>query len=529
MAQKHQLNIIVEAQLIIKEKEVRDLPKGKLILKNLKNIFTYKNPKFVEAVKWGRATRIFNKSTKQYDEIPPKLYSYSVDYDLGRLCISRGGKEKVIEELKKFNVEPIFHDRTLVLPSISFEHSNIILREDQKAFKKDMLAYNDASGIAYASFGKTVTGLEIIREVAQPALVLVHTTFLQEQWIKEATSSKLFNMSIDDIGGVGGIFKGKRKLGKLNICLYHSLMNEDHLNFFKDKVGLIFFDEGQKSPVDGVQAVVNQFRARFRYTASANLERKDGKQFLTFDTFGPVKHIAIEKNSDSKILAMVNLVKTGYYDMDYEIEKNYSNFITTASLNKDRNIFICKRVIRHIRDKKLVIIFVERKIQAAILFKMLSKFKGEMLLGKFTLKQEELNEMPESVVEIIKNYDADNAYERILKLANKKLIDYVICTQKAEVGLSIRPFDRGIITTPMGNNIERFNQAKGRIERTYSEEQEEFFGHKKPTPELDLLVDANEVSLESASAVKAKYGQKYVRWVKIQSSNTNVIIRKKGE
>jgi len=509
------IDVIIESTLIISVRRLLKLENGKTILETTKDLFRYKNPKYIENEKYGRS----NFKTKKY------LMSYEIDED-NQLCISRGGKEKLIKHFKKFKLIPNFIDRTLVLPSVSFEHSNIVPREDQEELLDAVEVFDDASAVAYASFGKTVTYLEMIRRKRQPALVIVHTTFLQEQWIEACLDPKLFNMKKADIGGVGGVFKAKARLGKVNICLYHSLANEKHLEVYKEKVGLIFFDEGQKSPIEDVQTVTNKFRARFRYTASANLTRKDGKEVLTFDTFGPVKFIAKEQNSGSKILSRISLVKSDYYDIEYDLEKNYSAYITRASQDKDRNILICKRAIRKIREGKLVIIFVERKVQAAVIYKMLSKFRGDMLLGKFNMKDPEIVNAPSRIKEIIEDYDEDTAYKRILELAETKNIDYVVATQKAEVGLSVRTFDHGIITTPQGNNIERFNQTKGRIERTYSEKQEAFFGHLKPVPTWDVIVDKNENSREAANKVREHYGKEVVTWVKT-SVDTNLIIRKK--
>lgn len=516
MENVQKLDIVVEAQLIISIRELNKLREGKVIFATLKSIFRYKNPKFLENEKWGRSNH----------KVAKHLLSYEIDED-NMLLISRGGKEKLIKHLAKFKITPNFIDRTLVLPSISFEQSNIEPREDQEEFITDLLAVDDGSAVAYASFGKTVAGLEIVRIKKQPSLILVHTTFLQEQWIATAIDPKMFNLKIGDIGGVGGVFGGKAKLGKVNICLYHSLCKPKHLEFFKEKIGLVLFDEGQKSPIEGVQSCVNQLRARYRYTFSANLARKDGKEFLTFDTFGPVKHIAKETNSASKILSTINLVPSNFYDIEYEDDKQYSAYITRASKDKDRNILICKRAIRKIREGKLVLIFVERKVQAATLYKMLSKFRGDMLLGKFNLTPKEIKETPSKVLEVIQNHDDEKAYGRILKLADKKKLDYIIGTQKAEVGLSIRTIDHAVVTTPVGNNLERFNQMKGRPERTYSDEQEAYFGHKKAIPSIDVIVDKNDVSRESANKIREHYGKKIVSWIKNNSDRTNLIIRKK--
>ena len=488
------IEIVVEDKLIISTKDLQKI--SVTAYKTLQQIFTYKNPKFIENERYGYSN--YN--------VPKYLYSYEI-LD-GKMLISRGGKEKVDAHLKKFNVITKYIDRTLVCESVSFEHSKTKLRPEQDKFVSDLLEHNDGCGIAYTSFGKTLSLLELARRVGQPTLVLVHTTFLQKQWIKEATDHKTFNIARNEIGGVGGVFGGKkRRYGKLNICLYQSMTNEEHLEFFKDRIGLVLFDEGQKSPIEGIQKVLNHFRARYRFTASAQLKRKDGKEFLTFDTFGPIRHIAKETNSDSKILSKIYLVPSSYDDPIYEEEGQYTSMINRMATDKDRNILICKLALRRVKKGKLVLIFVERKVQAAILAKYLSKYRVGLLLGPVNKKDiADHPDITKRMYDILANYDDKTAYDIINAKAEEKNIDIIIGTQKAEVGLSIRTIDHAIVTTPAGGNQERFKQMIGRVERTYSSKQEDYFGHKKPRPTVDVIVDTRlRPSKNAAYNIKETY------------------------
>lgn len=510
------LNLIIANGIIIDLKELQSFQNGSAIEKGIQKLFTYKNPQYAEALRWGRSTW----------NIPRNLYSWEYGEDNNSMFISRGGLDKLKGYLTNFKISLNFIDNTQITPPVSFDHSKTILRPDQTAALNDMMTNTNGCLIAYTAFGKTLTLLELVRKLRQPAVIIVHTTFLQEQWIKEATNPDTFNMSRDEIGGVGGIFK-KRRYGKLNVCLYHSLTNPEHLEFFSHRIGTVIFDEGQKSPIDGVQKVVNVFPARYKYTASANIKRKDGKEFLTLDTFGKVLHVAVEKDGTSKVLCTIDIFPTDYTDLQYNEDKNYSNLLSRMGSDKERNILICKVAISKIRNNKLVIIFVERKEQAGYLMKMLSAFKGDMLLGGVNTETTDELDCSQSVKEVLKSYDHEGAYERISKLAEKKELQFIIGTQKAEVGLSIRTIDVGIVTTPVGNNLERFNQIKGRVERTYSEEQEAYFGHKKPRPELIVLKDKVKPSREAASKIKDIYGSAVSEIRRAKRSNeTNIIIRK---
>lgn len=514
----------IEACLIL---DLRELKKHPALFKTTKQIFKYKNPKYLENEKWGYSNH----------NVDPELKSYEIDGN--DLKISRGGLEKLQEHFKKFNATLNLIDRTYVSKSIEFEQSNTILRKDQQHYIDVLSQYTNGCGMGYTSFGKTIVSAELIRKLKQRTTILVHTTFLQKQWIAELTDSKLFNIDPKRIGGVGGIFTTKKDfyttmpteikyknkiVNDINVCLYHSMCNPKHLQDFERDTGCVIFDEGQKTPIEGIQKVVNHFRARYRYACSANFKRKDGKEFLTFDTFGPVRVKIAETNSASKILSKVNIVPSPF-ETEYD---SYGEMLIKAGMDKQRNILICKTVIRKVKEGKLCMIFVERKAQAVLLFRMLSNFKVDMLLGptnwkdyslphlrkKWAAKNKRVPEMAEyaaknlspKALAVLKNYDHTAAFDRIKRLADRKKLQIIIGTQKAEVGLSIRALDYGCITTPVGNNPERFNQIKGRFERTYSDEQEEFFGHKKPEPQIDVICDYKiKNSREAADAIREIY------------------------
>lgn len=522
------LNVVISNCLIIDLPELHRLKNGEEVQKGIEKLLTYKNPKHAEALRFGYSTW----------GIPTHLYSYEYSGDNRGMMISRGAKKRVAKYLGVHGIQINYIDQTLVTLRVDYSHSKTVLRGEQNLCVGDMLKHDDGVVIAYTSFGKTVTALEYIRKIGQRAIIIVHTTFLQDQWIAEITNPKTFNMDIKDVGGVGGSFK-KRKMGKINVCLYHSLKKDDNLEFFIPYIGCVITDEVQKSPIDDIQKCANMFPARYRKGVSARIERKDGKEFLTLDSFGDVIHTAIEKDGDSKVISSITIVPTGYEDIVPDmtpemldgtepIPSRYQTTpvgaITRLGADRERNILICKLAISKMRQGKLVLIFVERKEQAGYLMKMLSKFRGDMLIGSVDKNKVDELECPQSVRDILINFDHEGAYDRIVKLADKKEIDFIIGSQKAEVGLSIRTIDVAMVTTPAGNNIERFNQMLGRSERTYSEDQEAFFGHKKTRPEVIVLKDNTKASRKAVAAIKEVYGKRVTEVKKRE--NSNVILRK---
>ena len=164
------LDIIIQEKLIINSKKLKDFSQVAYEAL-LAKLLTYKNPKFIENERYGYS----NWETTKH------LYSYE---KVGNsLKINRGCLTKIVAHFKKYNIKVNLIDRTLVCESIEFKESNTILRPEQHELKNEMLKHDSGVVHAFCSFGKTVTLLEYVKDIGQPTLILVHTTFLQNQWI----------------------------------------------------------------------------------------------------------------------------------------------------------------------------------------------------------------------------------------------------------------------------------------------------------------------------------------------------------
>ena len=493
------LTIILESKLHFSADALRKLNKTAYI--GLQKLLSYPNSKYLENEKYGYSN--YN--------VPSHLYTYSIDRD--RFSVFRGELERMTDYLLKFSIKITLIDKTVVSEDIDFSQSRTILRDDQNEFINKMLPFNNGVGLAYTSMGKTLTVLEWIRILRQRTLILVHTTFLQKQWIEEMTNPKLFNIDRKRIGGAGGCFGGKKfRMGDINVSLYHSAKKDKILSEYKKiGIGAIFTDETQKAVIVDVQKVVNSLPAKYKFGVSASISRKDGKEFMVKACTGPVRHETIETASDSKILANIEFKYTSYENENYEEDNNYTFLINDMALNRERNIQICQLGIKRVKQHgDLVIIFVERIIQAGILARYLSKFRVGLLLGPTNIKkirenEDMLSRVPKGTLDILEKYDYKTAYEKVKELGSKKQLDFIIGTQKMEVGLSIRPVTFGILTSPSGNNLERFNQILGRIERTFSELQEKLFGCKKSVPIMAVMVDKTRVSQNAKYSIESRY------------------------
>lgn len=445
------------------------------LIKWLKKRFTYENPTFIKTQRLGYPT--YN--------IPEKIKSYKL---IGKnIVFNRGCLRTIKTVLKKRNVNFKIIDDSFIFPPETF-NSKIKLRPEQIPMVNAMLKYKQGYAIARCSSGKTIMLLEAIARAKQPACIIVWDTNLQKQWFKEATNPNLLNMKDHEIGGVGGIFK-KRKFGKLNICMQQSLYKKNNREFFAYQCGFVACDEIQRGATRTYQEVLKDFASTYRIGVTADEKRTDKKEFLIYDSFGN-NPIYVMPSSDARNVkpAKIFLIKTNYKNDDYEMTLRSPELLNDMSEDEKRNNIIVKRAIKKFKNNKIVLILVERKKQALILDNILSQYGyiGRLLVGLTTKKEIEKSDWPDEWITKMRSYDPLKESEQLIKMALDKKLNYVIATQKGNVGLSIRTLDHAIVTTP--TNIKLFNQKKGRVERDYDESLIKKFGNKK-TPSIDYLWD----------------------------------------
>lgn len=215
------------------------------------------------------------------------------------------------------------------------------------------------------------------------------------------------------------------------------------------------------------QSSIGEFPAKYRLGVSANERRRDGMEPLIYDSFGKVLHEVQDVAVGSRMKAKIYLVPTLFRSDRYEWNANHIHLLDDMMVDQDRNEIIFRLIRRSVKKKKLVLVLVERKYQAMLLRFAFEKygFKTGLLLGKTNVKYAEDNQWPEHWVDFISSFDSDKEFDRVNKLSEKKKLDVIIGTQKADVGLNIKTLDHVAVTTPSGHNIERFNQQKGRCER----------------------------------------------------------------
>jgi superfamily II DNA or RNA helicase len=240
--------------------------------------------------------------------------------------------------------------------------------------------------------GKTVCGLWIASQLKLPTLILVHNTFLRDQWIDRI---KAFLPSAR-IGSVQGeILDIKHK--DVIVCMLQSLaLREYPRETFKD-IGLVIVDECHHIASEAFSKSIPKITSKYMLGLSATPQRKDKLMYVINWFLGPLLY---QSNTEDKV---DSLVKVEYFEFDPP-EKEFNEIIynnqgvmfTSLMINKvveyePRNLFL-KQILEDVYEEKNrnILVLTDRIEHTELLFKLLNPEMQEntgILLSK--LKQAE--------------------------------------------------------------------------------------------------------------------------------------------
>jgi superfamily II DNA or RNA helicase len=171
-------------------------------------------------------------------------------------------------------------DRVLDLPSLDLSS-----RYELRAYQADALsAWQEAGRRGVLELptgsGKTVIGIAAIEAVGRPALVVVPTIDLLEQWRGEL--DREFDVPIGQLGG------GEQRIEDITVSTYDSAyLRADDLG---DRFGLVVFDEVHHLGGEGYRDVARLLAAPARMGLTATFERPDGAHEAVTELLGPLVH-----------------------------------------------------------------------------------------------------------------------------------------------------------------------------------------------------------------------------------------------
>ncbi len=225
-----------------------------------------------------------------------------------------GGKQMAIETIRNYSIPKagviaipqgrqdlipegyVIEDKRTVI-TIDFPMPLHPLRDSQQPIWD---VFDDSGFLnAKVGWGKTYTALHIAAKFGQKTLVVCHNTMLRDQWMKDVRT--LFGIEPGIIGS--GEFNIDSPIVIANVQTMTKLTES-----LRDSFGTIIMDEAHHVPATTFTNIIGSSKARYRIALSGTIKRKDGKQVLFKDYFGPKMYSPPQSDT---LNPRIGVIKTG--------------------------------------------------------------------------------------------------------------------------------------------------------------------------------------------------------------------------
>ena len=292
--------------------------------------------------------------------------------------------------------------------------------------------------------GKTVMALNIISKLNKKTLVIVHKSFLLNQW-KERIEQFLPGAKIGHIQGQIVDIEGKDIVIGMLQTLSTKTFSDDIIRQF----GLCVYDECHHLSAEVFSNVMIKIVTKYNLGLSGTMTRKDGltKVFKYF--IGPVVH---KEKTDNNIKVLIkaayfNLDDEEYNDVEIDYRGNvmYSRMITKISENEYRRNFIeniLKLELKNNNEQQIMIL-AHTKSLINDLYERVCQWNSSVGLYLGGMKEHELKESEGKQV-IIATYSMASE-----GLDIKTLTTLLMATPKSDVCQSVGRILRSKHSNPL--------------------------------------------------------------------------------
>lgn len=306
------------------------------------------------------SNRIYFKppDEKTLTEVTSTL-TYTIEHFIGGT--GKATRTKRLEIIKNYKILPggilsIPQGRTDLIPAdyaiedkrvlneVPFPNPKFGLRESQVPVYESV---DDTCFInALVGWGKTFTALHIARKLEQKTLVLVHNTFLRDQWKTEV--EKLFGMSPGIIGsGVFDIEDHFIVIANIQSAIKYKLE-------IQKEFGTVIVDEAHHVPAETFHDFLDSMHARYRIALSGTMTRKDKKHLLFKDFFGSKVFKPPQSNT---LNPTVKILNTGIF---LNPRLTWTQKINELLYDEDYQTFVAATAATQILDGHSVLIISDR-------------------------------------------------------------------------------------------------------------------------------------------------------------------------
>ena len=432
------LKIIIDTHIKVNMKKI-----SMACRKTLKDEFTKSNPDF-----WKKKNMGF-----WLGDTPQYIKSYTISQPF--LVLPRGSLNKIESILNEHDYEigKIF-DRTVICNDIRMNLKKK-LYDYQNEPANALVKHGNGIIRGPCGSGKTVILIGAMVTLQQPTLIIVHTKELARQW--KARISEFTGIVPGNIGG------GKRiNIRPITVATQQTIWkmkNPKWLNSF----GCVIGDEIHHWAARTFQITASMLPAKYRIGASADERRKDNKEFLIYETFGPCLYTITQDeliDIGKQLPVHMEVIRSKYTNEDYLLSidngesPDWVTMITELCRDNDRNDLILENVKRVLQNENNRVLILSDRVEHCKFLRSLIRMSGNNC-GLMIGSPKHVKELEESI---------DNLRAGKIRVG--------VGTKLADEGLDIPQLTHVFCTCPVHNNTKRLNQMIGRAARVCGDKKE---------------------------------------------------------
>lgn len=295
---------------------------------------------------------------------------------------------RLIIMAREHGLEIHIEDRRRKLPDASFQ-----FRGELKGFQQEavavMLKRDFGTLSAPTGSGKTIMALAIIAHRQQPALIIVHTRELAQQWLERIQA--FLEIPQGEIGMIGG---GKKRAGdRITVALVQSLYK--CAKEVSPNIGHLVVDECHRTPSRTFTEAVRAFDSHYLLGLSATPWRRDRLSQLIYWHLGDVHH-EIKKPalvSEGHILDIDVRSRLTEFKPYHDPVNEYSKMLSELTLDDRRNHLIAADVAAESKESmegEVCLVLSDRKRHCAALQAILKHkyhVSADILTGDLSVEE----------------------------------------------------------------------------------------------------------------------------------------------
>jgi len=368
---KKKLKLVLREQIFIGK---NNLPKS--VVNFLKDNLNFFNLEFTIKKRMGVSVYRLEK------------YFKLIENQDNKIAVPRGFLKEFTDFLNEENIKFEIIDERNKLKPVKFETSHKLF-DYQKEAVKEIMDFENGLLVSPPGSGKTIIGIDIIAELKQPALILVHKKQIFNQWLERIEG--FLNIPKREIGQY---VSSKKKIGKkITVAMVQTLSRLENLEELKDKFGLVIVDECHHIPARMFRNVITKLNPFYLYGFTATPERKNNDEKLIFIYLGEILH-KIEndfnraENGKTGNLPEV-IIKETNLEVPFKVKTdNFQMLAKIIVFDSNRNEQIIEDIKTEADDGKKCLVLTERKEHIEVLNCYLKKeFETIELSGNLTEKR----------------------------------------------------------------------------------------------------------------------------------------------